>query len=197
MVLESGKNRGYWVFTAIVSAERKTECKIALGREGIEELIESISGWLCKDENMEGKVRERAVQGRQAIGALDGYEIEKISLEWKKNSGYRGSIILLIHAVHGVLGQKVEICCADAFWSSRKCRCGSKWGRDFNNVPWSILIILVYKGRLELGFFPWISLHSSVARRILELSSSGFIESTGLKKTLPLHFRSPWTVDLF
>lgn len=57
-----------------VRAESKTGCKTWLGREVMDEDTEfkNLGTVLCKHGSLAGEVMERAVIGRQVIGALEG-----------------------------------------------------------------------------------------------------------------------------
>ncbi len=55
-----------------VGTEAKSECKIWLGKEKMEEVNEFkyLGTILCKHGSMEGEIRERRVKGRHVMGAL-------------------------------------------------------------------------------------------------------------------------------
>ena len=55
-----------------VRMENESGCKIIMGGKCLEEVKEFkyLGTMLCKYGSMEGKVRERAVKGRQVVGSL-------------------------------------------------------------------------------------------------------------------------------
>ncbi len=78
-----------------VGSEAILECKIWLGKERMEEVkeVKCLGTILCKHGSMEGEIRERAVKGRQVMGALERVKKGRnVSMAVKK--GIRNSVFL-------------------------------------------------------------------------------------------------------